>query len=245
MTRDPVRPSSTVRPFGVVYRVMLRQILTVGRVGVIAALSALGLVSAFAVGANSGTATDAARFTEQFGLVVIVPVIALVFASAALGDLRDDRTLVYLWLRPMPNWLVPTAALTATWTVVIPAVVVPLGAAAALAGGDANVIVGAIAASAAGAIGYSAVFLAASTVLTRVLLWGLAYVLIWEGFIASSEGAARFALRAYTSSILADVSNVAVGLGVHSLSTALLVLTATLVASVGCAVWRYGGSTVD
>ena len=37
-----------------------------------------------------------------FGLALVLPVATLVFASASFGDLVDDQTLVYLWLRDLP-----------------------------------------------------------------------------------------------------------------------------------------------
>ena len=41
--------------------------------------------------------------------------------------------------------------------------------------------------------------------LRRHIVWGLAYILIWEGFIAlGGRGVAQFAIRKYTRSILAD-----------------------------------------
>ncbi len=43
-----------------------------------------------------------------FGLVL--PVVALVFGGAALGELREDKTLVYLWLRPMDRWPIVVGA---------------------------------------------------------------------------------------------------------------------------------------
>ncbi len=255
MSSTPIGPlpaavdRRTVKPFSMLYRVLLREIVTPGRLGVIGALTLVAVLASFAIGRSSSEgiveAQRAAEFVEIFGLVVVVPIIALVFATAVIGDLREDQTLVYLWLRPMPSWLVPSAALAAAATVVVPAVAVPLGASAAIAGGDADVVVGTLVASAVGAVAYCAVFLAASVVLSRVLLWGLAYVLIWEGFIASSDGAARLAIRAYTSSILADVSSYEVGLGIHSTTTALLVLVPVTIVSMAITVWRYSTSTVD
>ena len=38
---------------------------------------------------------------DSYGLSLLIPVVALVFASAALGYLAEDGTLVYLWLRPL------------------------------------------------------------------------------------------------------------------------------------------------
>ncbi|NOX28896.1 MAG: hypothetical protein GXP35_02410 [Actinobacteria bacterium] len=251
MSSTPVGPlpaavdRRTVTPFSMLYRVLLREIVTPGRLGVIGALTLVAVLASFAIGQSSPEgmveAQRAAEFVEIFGLVVVVPIVALVFATAVIGDLREDQTLVYLWLRPMP----PASALAAAATVVVPAVAIPLGASAVIAGGDTDVVVGTLVASAVGAVAYCAVFLAASVVLSRVLLWGLAYILIWEGFIASSDGAARLAIRAYTSSILADVSSYEVGLGIHSTTTALLVLVPVTIVSMALTVWRYSGSTVD
>ena len=55
-----------------------------------------------------------AKTTNQKAWFFVLPVVALVFAGAAIGDLRDDKTLVYLWLRPMDRWpIVVGAALAA------------------------------------------------------------------------------------------------------------------------------------
>ena len=35
---------------------------------------------------------------DAYGLSLLVPVVAVLFATAALGDLAEDGTLVYLWL---------------------------------------------------------------------------------------------------------------------------------------------------
>ena len=41
--------------------------------------------------------------------------------------------------------------------------------------------------------------------LKRHIVWGLAYILIWEGFIAlGGRGVAQFAIRTYTRSIIVD-----------------------------------------
>lgn len=240
--------TTTIAPVAAVYRVLLRELLSVGRAAVIGGLAFTAIASGFAVGRNSDEseqARRAANFIEDFGLVVVVPVIALVFAAAVIGDLREDRTLVYLWLRPMATWVVPVAGFAAAATVVVPAVAVPLVLSAALAGGDASVLAGTAIASTLGALAYCSVFVVASIVVKRVLLWGLAYILIWEGFIASSDGAARLALRSYTSSILADLADVELGLGVHSVTTALLVLVPVTVIAMVLAVVRHGRATVD
>ena len=43
----------------------------------------------------------------------------------------------------------------------------------------------------------------------RALVWGLAYILLWESFVASAgKGASRLAVRAYTRSVLARATGV-------------------------------------
>ena len=59
-------------------------------------------------------------------IATLIPVAVLVFGAAALGDLIDDGSLVYLWLRPVPSWVHVVAAWAATVTVVIPLVLVPV-----------------------------------------------------------------------------------------------------------------------
>jgi len=108
------------------------------------ALAGLGVV-AVVVGLAVGSQPEAdrlevwVRFANTFGLSLLAPVVALLVASAALGNPSEDGTLVYLWLRPVERWQLATAAYAAALTVSLPAVVVPLaiGAAAARTGGEA------------------------------------------------------------------------------------------------------------
>ena len=53
---------------------------------------------------------DGADLVNDYGFTVLVPVVALVFSSSTLGDLVDDRTLVYIWLRPVNRLTVAAAA---------------------------------------------------------------------------------------------------------------------------------------
>src|SRR5690606_13164804 len=113
-----------------------------------------------------------------------VPVAALMFASSVLGDTVDDRTLVYLWLTPVPRWIMAAAATLASITVTLPLVFVPL-VVAALATGGGGALVGATAvATIVGVVGYSGVFVALGLRFRRALVWGIAYILLWEGFVA-------------------------------------------------------------
>lgn len=209
-----------------VYGIVLRGLVTRGRIILLSLLGVLGVVVAVAVGAADVTdrAKAAANLVNGFGLTVYVPVVTLVFASAALGDPAEDGSLVYLWLRPVPRWRIVAGALGATLTVALPIVVVPVTAMALVAGGDAGLVAGAALASAIGVVAYASLFCYVGLRVRRALVWGLAYVLLWEGFVsAAGKNAARLAVRSYTRSILADFGDVKLRLGDISPAYAVIV----------------------
>ena len=126
-----------MKQFNVLYRLILRSIATTGRIASLGALGALGIIVGSALDAD--TARESAQFVGLFGLSVVVPLTTLVFATAALGDIIDDGTMVYLWLRPVARFRIVGAAAAATLTVVVPLVLVPLVIAAALTGSGRDV----------------------------------------------------------------------------------------------------------
>src|ERR1700722_11590755 len=132
---------------GTIWWVLVRSITTRVRV---AGLGLLG-VGAIVLGlfvhvSNPANRPDAAwAVVDSYGLSLLIPVVALMFASAALGDLAEDGTLVYLWLRPLPRWQLAVAAVAASVTVVVPLAVAPLVIGAALSGGGIRLVGGAAA----------------------------------------------------------------------------------------------------
>lgn len=211
-----------VSAFPSLYRLLLRTQATKARVFGLGALGAVGVIVGIAIGAaNPVDPTETgANFINAFGLSLLAPVATLVLASAALGDPTEDGTLVYLWLRPIRRSAIVLAAVAASLTVTVPLVVVPLVIAAACTSGGSELVAGTAVAVLVAVVGYAGVFVALGLRVRRALVWGLVYILIWEGFVAASgRTASRFALRAYTRSIvshatgisfrLADVSAVA------------------------------------
>ena len=193
------------------YRIILRMQATPGRLAFLGLLGLVGVIVGLAIGVgdvfdrlDAGT-----NLINAFGLSLYAPVATLVFASAALSDPVDDGTLVYLWLRPVPRWRIGLAALLATWTVTFPMVLGPLVLAAALSGGGPALVRGTLLSAGIAVIAYGALFVLLGLWVRRALLWGLAYILLWEGFVAiAGENAQRLAIRSYTRSLLRDATGV-------------------------------------
>ncbi len=99
--------------FGLSYRLVLRQLTSTGRIIALTLLALIAPLSALALGASDASLDDAVNLVASIGLGLVIPVVTLVFGGAAIGDLRDDKTLVYLWLRPMDRWPIVVGA--AAW----------------------------------------------------------------------------------------------------------------------------------
>ena len=227
-----VRPGAAIR---LTYRVVLRQLVTRGRVAALLLVGAVVTVVAVAVGVadtSSDPAETGVRLISDLGFTTLVPIVALVFASAALGDLREDGTLVYIWLRPMDRWPVVVGGWLASVTVSLPLTLVPLTISSMFVDGGTDLIGATVLAAVVGVIAYSALFVLAGLILKNAIVWGLGYILIWEGIVAAfGSFAARLAIRGYTRSILTSITDVDLDLGDLSLAVGVVMpLLAAVVA---------------
>jgi ABC-2 type transport system permease protein len=189
------------------FRFLLRTVMSRGRLAALGGLAGFAILIglAFSLAADQ-TADEAADVVEVAGLGLFAPLITLVLASAVLGEHAEDQTLVYLWMRPITRARLALAAHGAAIAVALPFVVVPMVVMAALVGGT-DVVAGAAAAGALAVVGYSGVFVAVGLKTNRALLWGLVYVFVWEGAIASvGSTLARTSLRVHLGSVLRGVA---------------------------------------
>ncbi|WFE56227.1 ABC transporter permease subunit [Micromonospora sp. WMMD712] len=124
------------------------------------------------------------------GLAVVLPVIALIVGTGVLGAEIDDGTVVHILTKPLPRWQIVLPKLAVATAVTGITVAVPLFAAGLLAD-SARLGLALAAASAVGALAYSALFLALSLLTRRPVLLGLVYVLIWEGLLGSVVSGTR------------------------------------------------------
>jgi len=252
------RRVGAVRATVLCYRVLIRQIVSAGRIAALGALGAIMIIVGWVVGdsssrgGRSGAALifDGASYADGFGLIVIVPIVSLVFAAASLGDARDDGTLVYLWLRPMGRAPLVAAAALASATVSLPLCVVPtvLGGwlATDFAAGSGRVAAGALAAAALGTVAYSCLFVLLGLLFRKAVLWGIAYILLWEGLaVGLGDFAERLSLRGYARSLLSQIADVDLGFTSYGVVTAVIVLAAVAAASLALATVRLSRLNVD
>lgn len=144
-----------------------------------------------------------------FALPVVLPFIALIFSTEALGTEVDDRTLIYLTLRPVPSWAIALAKFAACGVVTVAAIwiaLVPSFLLSGGAGGPAGLLPALLVGSACGALAYAALFLLLGLLVRRALLAGAIYILLWETALAGlSTGAAHLSVRFYALAIATGV----------------------------------------
>ena len=209
------------------YRVFLRTVVTPQRLIGFGALIGVGAIIAVALRpetvsfAQVDTVTPATLFIDRFGLMLAVPVSALVFASAAFGDLVEDQTLVYLWLRPIARWRLAVAAFAAAATVAVPVGVAGTVIGAAII--DTSTVRSAAIAAVLGSLAYVAIFLVVGLITNRALIWGIGYLLIYEQFIARGGRSLGFlSVHAHIVSIVKNATSTDLALAYFSTGTAVV-----------------------
>ena len=148
---------------------------------------------------------EAVAFTAQllanFGVAVLLPLVAVIVGTAALGSEIEDGTIIYLLARPVARSLIVAAKLIVCWLVVAAMVAIPIVVAGLVAGPTRLGLAYAVA-SIAGALEYTTVFIALSLITSRALVIGLAYVIVWEGVVGSLFAGTRpFSVRQHVLAI--------------------------------------------
>jgi ABC-2 type transport system permease protein len=186
--------------------VTLRGLLGRRRSILLVLLAGLPVLIALLVRISGGRA-DADRVLDTLVVRTVMPLVALIFGTAAIGSEIDDGTAVYLMIKPIPRWrialskIIVAAGLTAL--LIVPAVIIT-GALIGSRTDTATTIVAFSLACLVGGSAYAAAFVALSTFTTRALLLGLAYVLIWEGVLSGLlEGTKFLSIRQATLGLAA------------------------------------------
>ena len=237
--------SSGRSSFVALYRLLLRLQVTPLRIAGIAALGSLAVL----LGVLARGDDDPLRATTEvalgYGLGIVLPLATAWLATSSIGDLVEDRLLVYLWLKPVPRWQLPAAAVLATVTIVVPLVAVPLVATAVVAG-TTELIGALVLASVLAVVAYAGLFVAAGLWLRRALWWSLLYILVWENGLARAvDGAARLSIASYAQSLVADAAGVQISYADRQASASIVVPLVVGLAGLVLAVIRYRRAEID
>ena len=204
---------STITPLQAIrltHNVLLKQLVTKGRLIGITIIGLLPILLGWVIGRQSDDPLEAGvGFISYMGLSILIPIVALIFASASLGDTREDGTLVYLWLRPISRLSVSTGAWAASITIALPLTVIPITISAILLDAGNSVVTATIITSILAVLAYSGLFVTLGLIVKNPVLWGLAYIFIWEAIVASfAKPAAALAVSGYSRAIITGRTNV-------------------------------------
>ena len=190
-----------------------RQLLGQRRTVIVVLLNAVPVVVALivrTVETDDSAAQLVANPVLEWATLFMLPLTALILATAALGGEIEDGTAVYLLSKPIARGRILAGKLLAAWGATAAAVLAgaALAGAVALAGESGwNVLGGYLVALLLGSFAYGALFLMLSLLTSRALLAGVAYVFIWEAVITSfAPGVQRASIREYTLGVADLVS---------------------------------------
>lgn len=125
---------------------------------------------------------------RRLWLPTLLPITVLITATAAFGNELDDRTLLYLTLKPVPRWRIVLGKFVGTIVVTAPIILLAvLGTSLIVLRGEAGdnlrLVAAFLAATFAGVVAYTAIFLLVSLLVSRALLVGMFYSFIWESVL--------------------------------------------------------------
>jgi ABC-2 type transport system permease protein len=218
--------------------VTLRGLLSRRRTVLLVLLAGLPVLIGLLVRASGGR-PDADRVLDTLVVRTVMPLVALIIGTSALGSEIEDGTAVYLMIKPIARWKIALAKILVaaglTALLIVPSIVIS----ALLLGGDSTAIVGYSVAALVGGSAYAAAFVTLSVFTSRALLLGLAYVLIWEGVLSGLlEGTKFLSIRQATLGLAAALGVNVPGGDPLSPDVSVLVLAIVLIGSFLLASWK-------
>jgi len=230
----------------VIATITLRQLLSRRRTLLLLLLGAVVVLVAFAVrvgGQPREVVSVTATLLSTMGFATLMPLVALIFGTGAIGAELEDGTAVYLLAKPVSraSLLLTKLVVAAGCSVALTCVPIFIAGFVGIGGLGDGLVVAFTVAAAIGSIIYAAIFVAASLVTSRALIFGLGYVLIWEGLLAGLfAGTRTFSVRQQTlafADAMTDVSR-SVFHAELDLTTAAVVGTVVLVGATMLAIRR-------
>jgi len=238
---------------GVIARITLRQLLSRRRTLLLLLFGAV-LVLVAGVFRLAGDHLRALPFTagllSNLGVGTLMPLVALLFGTGALGAEIEDGTAVFLLAKPIRRRTVVLTKLAVATACSVALTSGPMLLAGVIAAGGLGegLVLGMAAGAALGSLLYCAVFVALSLVTSRALIFGLTYVLIWEGLLAGLfAGTRTFSIRQQTLAFADAIGSIPrIVLDAQlDLATAVVVGTVVLVGATLLAIRRLGSFEIS
>lgn len=188
--------------FGALLAVTARGLFGRRRVILMLLLAAIPVLLGILIEVRGGR-PDVDGFLSLLIVRTVMPLIALILGTSALGSEIEDGTAIYLLIKPVPRWIIAVAKITvavvATAVLVVPATVLT----GLLVGGfddpELSTTFAFAMACLVGGTAYAALFVGLSAMTPRALVVGLVYVLLWEGALGGLlEGTKFLSIRQAT-----------------------------------------------
>ena len=187
-----------------------------------------------------GGRPDAPPILDALVIRTVLPLVALVVGTGAIGSEIEDGTLVFQLVKPVPRWV--TAFAKALVAAVLTAVLIvpPMIVTGLLLGGfgpDAiRTTVGFALAGLVGGTAYAIAFTALGVVTSRALIIGLGYTLIWEGVLAGIlEGTRFLSVRQATLGVASTLTGEDVGSDPLGILLSVVILVAVIASGLAVA----------
>jgi ABC-2 type transport system permease protein len=236
--------------FAEIARVTLRGLLGRRRTILMLLLAAVPILAGLLVRANGEGISSPGPVLDGLVVRIVLPLVALVFGTAALGTELEDGTAVHLLTKPVRRSTIFLAKVAVAGTLTAALLVPSTFVAGILLGRS-----GSAAVSMAGALSvgvfvgsylYVAIFAALSVLTTRGLIIGLGYALIWEGLLAGVlPGSQILSVREYVRGISELISPSAIDSIVGSgavLYAAVALVGAIVIGSLRLAAYEVRGA---
>lgn len=189
------------------------------------------------------------------GLIVtpLLPITVLILATGALGNEIEDRTLPYLTLKPIGRLRIVIEKFVGVLIVVGPPIAAGMAATYFLAfrgawRDDLHLLWAMLAAGAVGIVGYGAIFLLVSLLISRALLAGIIYALLWESLLGRFlPGLRVVSVQHFVQSVfvkILDDPQVTVA-SASSISASVITIGVAAVVSLALATWRLRRMSLD
>lgn len=194
-----------------VLRLTLRSLVSGRRPAALVLLALVPVIAALAYTGSDASVDPRifwARLVQRLLIPTVGAFIAVVVGASALGDEREDGTILYLVSTPLPRRALVATAIAASWLVVMGLLAPSLLVSGIVALGDrasAGSLLWPLAGIALAALCYCALAAWLSLVTRRPVVVGVIYILLWEGSIATFAASAdRLSIAAYGRAIAVE-----------------------------------------